>query len=71
MQNKITEETTLAEILSYPGAEKILLKYSVPCLHCPAAIYEISILKLGEVAETYGIDKDKLLTDLNKIKPTK
>ncbi len=71
MQNKITEKTTLAEILNYPEGEKILSKYNVPCLHCPAATYEIAVLKLGEVAEAYGIDKDKLLADLNKIKLTK
>lgn len=63
---KITEDTTLAEILKYPEAGNILAKYNLPCLHCPMAKYEIGILKIGEVAKTYGIDIKNLLKELNK-----
>lgn len=66
MQDKITENTTLAEILKYPEASKILAKYELPCLHCPMAAYEIGMLKIGEVAKMYGIDIKGLLGDLNK-----
>jgi hypothetical protein len=66
MTEKITEETTLAEVLSHPRAERILSKYNLPCLHCPAAAFEMKFLKIGEVAKTYGINADMLLNDLNK-----
>jgi len=65
--NKITGETTLAQVLKYPGAEEILSRYSLPCLHCPAAAYEVGLLKIEEVAKAYGIDVDGLLRDLNKV----
>ena len=64
--SKITEDTTLAEILKYPKAESILLKYNLPCLHCPMAAYEIWRLKIGEAAKRYNIDIKKLLRELNK-----
>lgn len=66
MVNKITENMTLAEILKYPDANKILAKHKLPCLHCPMAAYEMGKLKIGEVAKTYGIDAKGLLEDLNK-----
>jgi hypothetical protein len=63
---KITEETTLAAISRFPNAEKILAKHNLPCLHCPMARYESQDLKLGQVAEKYGIDKEKMLKELNE-----
>lgn len=66
MQNRITENTTLEEILKFPEARNILAKYNLPCLHCPMAAYEMSMLKIGEVAKTYGINIEGLLRDLNK-----
>jgi PP-loop superfamily ATP-utilizing enzyme len=45
---------------------KILMKYSVPCIGCPLASFEISKLKIGEVAKIYGIDVKNLLKELNK-----
>ncbi len=66
MPDKITEHTTLAEILSLPKASKILTNYRLPCLHCPMAAYEIGMLKIGEVAKMYGIDIRELLHELNK-----
>jgi len=63
---KFTENTTLAEILEYPGIEKILAKYNLPCLWCPFARFEAESLKIGQVCEVYRIDSDKLLKDLNK-----
>lgn len=49
MPEKITEEMILAQVLSYPGVEKILSKHRFPCLRCHVAAYEIGILKLDEV----------------------
>ncbi|MEM2192565.1 MAG: hypothetical protein QW179_01695 [Candidatus Hadarchaeales archaeon] len=65
-QNEITEETTLQEVMSYPGAVEILQKYRLPCLFCPMAAMEIGELKIGEVARAYGIDSKALIEDLNK-----
>ena len=64
---EITEDTTLAEILKYSEAEKILVKYNLPCLSCPFAKFEIENLKIGEVCKTYNIDLKNLLKELNKV----
>lgn len=64
---KITKDTTLAEILDKPEAEKILAKYNLPCLGCPFAKFEIENLKIGEVCKMYNIDLKNLLKELNKI----
>jgi hybrid cluster-associated redox disulfide protein len=65
MKRKITEDTTLAELLKNPDAGDILAKYNFPCLSCPMAKFEIKKLKLGEVCKTYGIDLESLLKELN------
>jgi len=62
----ITKNTILSEVLKQKGAENILAKYNLPCLTCPMAKFEIESLKLGQVCETYGIDIEKLLVELNK-----
>ena len=64
---KITKDTTLAELLDKPEAEKILAKYNLPCLGCPFAKFEIENLKIGEVCKMYNIDLKNLLKELNKI----
>lgn len=64
---KINEDTTLAEIMGIDGAEKILAKYDLPCLHCPMAQFEIKKLKLGKVCEMYGLDLKGLLKELNEL----
>ncbi len=66
MKNKITKNTTLAEILKKPENRKILAKYSLPCLTCPFADVEMEDLKIGKICEMYGIDVNNLLKDLNK-----
>jgi len=62
---KITEDTTLAEILNYPGIERILAKYHFPCLSCPFAKFEMENLTLNEVCQMYGINLNNLLKELN------
>jgi len=64
--SKITEDTTLAEILKYPEAEKVLAKYNLPCLGCPFAKYEMENLKIGQVCKMYDIDIQNLLKELNE-----
>jgi len=63
---KITKNSTLAEILNYPQAEKILVKYNLPCLNCPMAKEEMENLKIGDVCKMYNIELKKLLLELNK-----
>ncbi len=65
---KITANTTLAEIIKYKVAIKILEKYSVPCLGCPMAKFEMENLKIGDVCKMYGVDIKNLLKELNKVK---
>jgi hybrid cluster-associated redox disulfide protein len=68
---KINRDTTLAEILEWPEAEKILSKYNLPCLGCPFAKMEMENLKIGEVCRMYGIDVEKLLKELNESCPVR
>ena len=65
-EDKVTEETVLAEILQKAGAEEILAKYELPCLSCPFAKMEMEQLKMGDLCRQYGIDCKNLLKDLNK-----
>lgn len=64
---KITKDTTLDELLNNPKAQKILVKYNLPCLNCPFAKFEMGNLKIGEVCKMYNIDFQKLLKELNGI----
>ncbi|TFB08196.1 DUF1858 domain-containing protein [Candidatus Atribacteria bacterium MT.SAG.1] len=66
MPKKFTKNSSLAETLEKKGMEKILAKYNLPCLTCPMAKFEIENLKLGQVCETYGINIEKLLKELNR-----
>ncbi|MDD5433319.1 MAG: DUF1858 domain-containing protein [Candidatus Pacebacteria bacterium] len=63
--NKITKDTTLAEIMVEESAKGVLAKHKVPCLTCPMAQFEIQNLTIGDVCKIYGIDLEKLLADLN------
>ena len=62
----ITKNTTLAEAIKKPGAEDIMKKHGVPCMTCPMAKFEMEQLQIGQVCKMYGIDLEKLLTDLNE-----
>lgn len=64
---KITEDTTLAEILKLPEAKKILEKYNLPCLSCPFAKIEAEEMKIGQICQMYGIETKKLLKELDEI----
>lgn len=65
---KITSETVLKKILETRGADRILMENGVPCLSCPMASFEIDKLKIGEVCKMYGLNLEKILKELNKIK---
>lgn len=64
---KVNENTTLSDILKIDGAETMLSKYKLPCLHCPMAKAEMDDLEIGKVCKMYGIDSKSLLEDLNRI----
>ena len=63
----IKKTTTLKELLNLKGGMEILAKYNLPCLSCPMAAYEIAELKIGEVAEMYGLDSEKIIKDFNSL----
>lgn len=66
MKKKVTKDTTLLEILKIPGAEKILVKYNLPCLWCPIAKFEMENLSLGKICKMYDINLKELLEELNQ-----
>jgi len=65
-KEKFSEESTIEDIMKSKEGIRVLIKYNVPCLGCPLSSFEISKLKLGEVARAYGIDAKSLLKELNK-----
>ena len=65
---KITKSTTLEKILELKNGDDILHKNNVPCVSCPMAEMELSTLKIGDVCKMYGLNLDKILKELNKIK---
>ncbi len=61
---KITEETTLAEVLALSGeAMKVLARHGFHTLSCPSEIYE----PLISIAQSRGIPIDHLIADLQAI----
>jgi hybrid cluster-associated redox disulfide protein len=64
---KITEDTTLAEILERPEKKEVLVKYNLPCLGCPFAQMEMDKLKLGEICKVYKINLKALLKEINEV----
>ena len=66
--SKITENTTLAELLDNPKAKEVLVKYDLPCLSCPFAGLEMEKLRIEDICRAYGINIKNLLKELNKVK---
>jgi hypothetical protein len=64
---KITKDIVLAEIIKKKGAEDILAKNNLPCITCPFAKYEMEKLRLGEICKTYGLNLEKILSELNAL----
>jgi hypothetical protein len=62
------ENTTLEEILKTKEGKQILAKNGVPCVSCAMAKEEISFLKIGNVADMYGLDKEKIIKELSEMK---
>lgn len=63
---KITEDTTIEEILRHPGTSSTLVKHGIHCPTCPFAQFEIGRLRIGDVARNYGVNLDALLKELNE-----
>jgi hypothetical protein len=64
---KFDKNTKLSEVIGNEKFETVLSKFNFPCLNCPMAQYEMSYLTLGQVADSYGLDIDKILKELNKV----
>jgi hypothetical protein len=62
---EVTKETVLADIFNNEKIEPILEKHKVPCISCPYAQSEMNELTIGQICETYGIDCEALLADIN------
>ena len=63
---KVDEHTKLGKIIKIRGMDKILKKYSVPCVSCPLAKMEIDSLEIGYVCDIYGLKTKELLLEINK-----
>ncbi len=63
-----TKDTKLREILDNEKSKGVLTEHGVPCASCPFARMELDILTIGEICESYDIDLEKLLENLNKVK---
>lgn len=62
---KITKDATLSEVLESSRNQEIMAKYKVPCLGCAFMNMEMDKLTLGDICQTYGINLEKLLKELN------
>jgi hypothetical protein len=60
-----TKESVLGEIIGIEGNAEKLSKHGVPCPTCPMAAMEMDKLTIGMVSETYGLDIEAILADLN------
>lgn len=61
-----TEETTLSEILKTDHGKDVLAENGVPCLGCSMMKEEMDYLKIGDIADMYDLNKEKIIKDLNK-----
>ena len=64
---KITKDTTLAEILTVPGAYNLLASLGVPCMICPLMGQEMHFLTLENICKMYNLDLEKILKELEKL----
>ena len=65
MDNIISEQSLLGDILKKPYGKKVLSQFRLPCLSCPMAALEMGVLKIGDVSRMYGVDLQGLLKALN------
>ena len=65
---KITKEMAISEILEKkPEAAAIFMRHGIHCLGCVAAHFET----LEQGAKAHGLNPDKLVNEINKIKKEK
>lgn len=62
---KFTAQSKLADIMAVDGKTEILLHHGVPCVSCSMFGFELQFLEIGAVAQTYGVNLEPLLADLN------
>ncbi len=61
------ENSTIGEAMKTEDGKEVLARNGVPCVGCPRISEEMDLLTVGEVAEKYDLDKNKIIDDLNKI----
>ncbi len=61
-----TEETILSEILKTNHGRDVLAENGVPCLGCSRMAEEMDYLKIGDIADMYDLDKEKIIKELNQ-----
>ncbi len=62
----ITKDTKIMEVIqNYPESVNVFANHGLGCVGCMIANFET----LGDGAAAHGIDIDKLLVDLNNLKP--
>lgn len=66
-KNTVTKDTLLADIITNEKMLEVLYKLGVPCVTCPLMGFEASFLTLGQIAETYGLDLEKIIDELKKV----
>ncbi len=72
MASKIKKDILISEVIQDPKLREVLEnKYSLPCLGCPFFAMEAGYLTLEDVANSYGINLEELLNDLNKVQENK
>ncbi|MFH0905853.1 MAG: hypothetical protein V1824_00780 [archaeon] len=67
VKGKITEESTLEQVLKLKNIETVFSEFQVPCISCPMAEREMATLTLKSICRMYGIDLKGLLVELNKL----
>ena len=60
-----TKDSFLGEIIGEEGNAEKLAAHGVPCPTCPMAAMEMDKLTIGMISETYGLDADAIIADLN------
>ena len=63
VENKITEEMTIREVIDkYPETAMVFSKYNIGCIGCIAASFE----RVKDIAGVHGTDVKALIKDLNE-----
>lgn len=65
VKTEFTKDSKFSDIMMKEGGMDVLMKHGVPCPMCPMATYEYDLLEIGAVCQSYGLDLEAVLEDLN------